>query len=73
MGLVRLSELLALQSEAPKREHAELQRELRSHMPHVSAKYRITEEAYAEKQAELKFGYNLCKNVRGIEGNLSVH
>ena len=40
--------------ETLERDAEEIKRELNANMPTVSTKYRITEEAYAEKQAELK-------------------
>ena len=52
-GAEQIAKLQTLQEEI-KAEAAEIKRELSAHTPHVSAKYRITEEAYAEKQAELK-------------------
>jgi RNase H-fold protein (predicted Holliday junction resolvase) len=65
-GAGQIEKLLALQSRLQK-ETSELQRELRSHMPHVSAKYRITEEAYAEKQAELKFLQSLKSRIEKLK------
>lgn len=65
-GAGQIEKLLALQSRLQK-ETSELQRELRSHMPHVSAKYRITEEAYAEKQAELKYLQSLKSRIEKLK------
>ena len=49
---------------------AEIERELRGHMPKVSPKYRITEEAYAEKQAELKRLQSLQKRAEKLKYSL---
>ncbi len=53
VGADQLEKLQQLQ-EKIKEEASKLQQELMAHMPSISAKYTISEEAYAEKQAELK-------------------
>ena len=53
VGAEQLEKLQQLQKKI-KEEATELQQELLAHMPSISAKYTISEEAYAEKQAELK-------------------
>lgn len=52
-GADQIERLHALQAEI-QTEIEEIKVDLTSHIPHASIKYRITEEAYAEKQAELK-------------------
>ena len=53
VGADQLEKLQQLQKKI-KEEASKLQQELMAHMPSISAKYTISEEAYAEKQAELK-------------------
>ena len=53
-GAEQIVKIQALQEEI-KTEVAEIKKELAAHTPYVSSKYRITEEAYEEKQAELKY------------------
>lgn len=53
VGADQLDKLQQLQKKI-KEEASKLQQELLAHMPSISAKYTISEEAYAEKQAELK-------------------
>lgn len=53
VGADQLEKLQQLQKKI-KEEATELQKELMAHMPSISAKYTISEEAYAEKQADLK-------------------
>lgn len=52
-GAEQLEKLQQLQKKI-KEEATELQQELMAHMPSISAKYTISEEAYAEKQVDLK-------------------
>lgn len=53
VGADQLEKLQQLQKKI-KEEASKLQQELIAHMPSISAKYTISEEAYAEKQADLK-------------------
>lgn len=53
VGADQLEKLQQLQKKI-KEEASKLQQELMAHMPSISAKYTISEEAYVEKQAELK-------------------
>lgn len=53
-----------------KREVEEIKRELSSNMPAISPKYRITEEAYSEKQAELKKLQTLQKRAEKLKRSL---
>ena len=50
-GAEQIAKLQTLQEEI-KAEAAEIKRELSAHTPPCVCQYRITEEAYAEKQAE---------------------
>lgn len=52
-GVEQIEKIKNLQ-ETLKRNAKEIEHELNANMPRISTKYRITEEAYAEKQAELK-------------------
>ena len=56
--------------ETIKKDAAELQNELKRQMPHTSSKYLITEEAYAEKQAELKRLQDLKKRTEELKNAL---
>ena len=64
------SEKINQLQETMKRDAVELERELRANMPRVSTKYRITEEAYAEKQAELKKLQALQKRAEKLKNAL---
>lgn len=56
--------------ETLKRDAKEIEQVLSANMPKVSTKYRITEEAYAEKQAELKKLQALQKRAEKIKNEL---
>ncbi len=65
-GTVRIQEIHEFQMSVNK-EIAEIRKELRANQPHISVKYRITEEAYAEKQAELKRVQELKKRAEKLQ------
>ena len=50
----------------------EIERELSANMPRVSTKYRITEEAYEEKQAELKKLQALQKRAEKLKNATKI-
>ena len=56
--------------ETLKHDAKEIERELSANMPRVSTKYRITEEAYEEKQAELKKLQALQKRAEKLKNAL---
>ena len=68
-GAGQIERLQTIQNEI-QAEAAEIKKELAAHTPHVSAKYRITEEAYAEKQAELKRLQALQKRAEALKAKL---
>lgn len=68
-GADQIAKIQSLQEEI-KTEVAQITMELFAHTPHVSAKYRITEEAYAEKQAELKRLQALQKRAEKLKAKL---
>lgn len=68
-GAEQIEKLRSLQEEI-KAEAADIKKELVAHAPRVSAKYRITEEAYAEKQAELKLLQALQKRAEKLKAKL---
>lgn len=70
-GTGQIAKLQTLQEEI-KAEAAEIKKELAAHTPHVSAKYRITEEAYAEKQAELERLQALQKRAEKLKAKLDA-
>lgn len=70
-GAEQIERLQTLQEEL-KIEAAEIEKELESHAPQVSAKYRITEEAYAEKQTELKRFQALQKRAETLKAKLDA-
>lgn len=70
-GAGQIEELQSLQGEI-QAEAAEIKRELVAHTPRVSTKYRITEEAYAEKQAELKRLQALQKRAEKLRAKLDA-
>lgn len=70
-GAGQLKRLEVLQKKL-KIEAFELQQQLRSRMPHASAKYRITEEAYAEKQAELRCLQSLYARAKELKDELDA-
>ena len=51
-------------------ETAEIKKELAAHTPQISAKYTITEEAYALKQAEMKRLQTLQKRAEALQDKL---
>lgn len=70
-GAGQLKRLESLQKKL-KIEAFELQQQLKSRMPHASAKYRITEEAYAEKQAELRCLQSLYARAKVLKDELDA-
>lgn len=54
------------------KEVTEIQKELNSHMPHISQKYWISEEAYEEKQAELKVLQAIRKKAEALQTELNA-
>ncbi len=68
-GTGQIERLQTIQNEIHA-EAAEIKKELAAHTPHVSAKHRITEEAYAEKQAELKRLQALQKRAEALKAKL---
>lgn len=68
-GAEQIEKLRSLQEEI-KAEAADIKKELVAHTPRVSAKYRITEEAYAEKQAELKLLQALQKRAEKLKAKI---
>ena len=68
-GAEQLQRINKLQ-ETLKRDAMEIERELKANMPRVSTKYRITEEAYAEKKAELKKLQDLQKRAEKLKNAL---
>ena len=54
------------------KEVTEVQKKLNSHMPHISQKYWISEEAYEEKQAELKVLQSIRKKAEALQAELDV-
>lgn len=70
-GAEQIEKLQSLQKDI-KAEAAEIKKELVAHAPHVSTKYRITEEAYAEKQAELKRLQALQKRAEKLKAKLDA-
>ncbi len=70
-GAEQIEKLQSLQEEI-KAEAAEIKKELVAHTPHVSSKYRITEEAYAEKQEELKRLQALQKRAEKLKAKLDA-
>ena len=70
-GADQIAKLQSLKEEI-KTEAAQIKKELSAHTPHVSAKYRITEEAYAEKQAELKQLQALQKRAEKLKAKLDA-
>ena len=68
-GVEQLERLENVQEEI-KTEAGKLLSELQSRVPHASVKYRITEEALAEKQAELKRLQALKKKAEQLKGKL---
>lgn len=70
-GAEQIEKLQSLQEEI-KAEAAEIKKELVAHTPQVSLKYRITEEAYAEKQAELKHLQALQKRAENLKAKLDA-
>lgn len=70
-GAGQIEKLHSLQEEI-KTEAAEIKKELVAHTPHVSSKYRITEEAYAEKRAELKRLQDLQKRAEKLKAKLEA-
>lgn len=65
-GGEQIERLQLLQTEI-QTEMSKIRTELASHIPHISVKYRITEEAYAEKQAELKRLKELQKRAEELK------
>ena len=70
-GADQIAKIQSLQ-EGINTEAAQIKMELSAHSPHVSAKYRITEEAYAEKQAELKRLQALQKRAEKLKAKLDA-
>ena len=70
-GAEQIEKLQSLQKDI-KAEAAEIKKELVAHAPHVSTKYRITEEAYAEKQAELNRLQALQKRAEKLKAKLDA-
>lgn len=70
-GSYEIEKLQSIQ-EKVKAEVAEIMKELEAHTPHASAKYKITEEAYAEKQAELKQLQALQKRAEELKERLDT-
>ncbi len=68
-GAEQLQKINQLQ-ETLRRDALEIERELKANMPRISTKYRITEEAYAEKQAELKKLQALQKRAEKLKNAL---
>ena len=70
-GAEQIEMLQSLQKEI-KAEAAEIKKEVVAHTPHISSKYRITEAAYAEKQAELKRLQALQKRAEKLKAKLDA-
>jgi len=70
-GTEQMERLQTLQREIQS-EVAGIKKELVAHTPHISPKYRITEEAYAEKQAELKRLQTLQKRAEKLKSELDA-
>lgn len=70
-GAEQIAKLHTLQ-EKINAEVAEIKKELAANTPYLSTKYRITEEAYAEKQAELKRIQALQKRAEKLKAKLDV-
>lgn len=68
-GTEQLHKINQLQ-ESLKKDALMIERELKANMPHVSTKYRITEEAYTEKQTELKKLQALLKRAEDLKQSL---
>ncbi|MDO4338004.1 MAG: hypothetical protein Q4C91_07935 [Eubacteriales bacterium] len=70
-GADQIEKLRQLKEKLSK-EATAIQEELKNHMPHASQKYRISEEAYAEKQAELKILQAIRKRAETLQGELNA-
>ncbi len=70
-GSGRIQAVKALQTRVIA-EIAEIREELKSKPPRVSVKYKITEEAYAEKQAELKRLQALKKRAEKLQAEVDA-
>ena len=68
-GAEQIERIQSLQEET-KAEAAEIEKELVAHTPQLSAKYRITEEAYAKKKAELKRLQAVQKRAEKLKAKL---
>lgn len=70
-GAEQIAKLQSLKEEI-KSESAQIKQELSTITPRVSSKYRITEEAYSEKQAELKCLQSLQKRAEKLKAKLDA-
>ena len=70
-GAEQIEQLLTIKREIEP-EIAEIKKELVACKPHMSIKYRISEEAYAEKQAELKRIQALQKRAEKLQTKLEL-
>ena len=70
-GAEQMERLQTLQEEI-KAEEAEIKRQLAAHTPRRSPKYRVSEDAYAKKQAELKRLQTLKKRAEALRAKLDA-